>query len=82
MDDQAETMSVEEAGKILGLSRASAYAAVNAGEIPALRIGHRWLVPRQALKILLDSAGNSNAGESIPSDDAVDSGVVMENHLD
>jgi excisionase family DNA binding protein len=46
--------TVEEAGcDILGLSKCSAYAAVNSGELPAIRIGRRWIVPRHTLERLL-----------------------------
>ena len=46
--------TVEEAGcEILGLSKCSAYAAVNSGELPAIRIGRRWIVPRHALERIL-----------------------------
>lgn len=75
---QAQTMSVEDAAKILGISRGSAYAAVNAGEIPALRIGHRLLIPRQALEALLFSAG----AETLSADVAINSSVDLENHHD
>jgi excisionase family DNA binding protein len=46
-------LSVEEAAELLGLSRGSAYAAVRCGEIPAVRVGRRWLVPRARLLELL-----------------------------
>lgn len=47
------TMSVEVAGKILGLSRNSAYEAARRGDIPVLRIGRRVLVPTAKLLELL-----------------------------
>lgn len=47
------TVSVERAGAILGVSRASAYEAVKAGAIPHLRIGRRIVVPTAALRRLL-----------------------------
>jgi predicted DNA-binding transcriptional regulator AlpA len=34
-DFTADTLSVEEAGEVVGLSRASAYSAVRRGEIPS-----------------------------------------------
>ena len=45
----ALTMSVEEAGKLLGIGRSSAYGAVRRGELPSLKVGRRILVPRSAL---------------------------------
>jgi excisionase family DNA binding protein len=48
-----QTYTVEQAGRILGLSRNSAYQAATAGQIPVIRIGKRLLVPRAALDRLL-----------------------------
>jgi excisionase family DNA binding protein len=42
-----------ETGRLLGLSKASTYAAVACGEIPSIRIGRRLLVPTAALRRLL-----------------------------
>jgi excisionase family DNA binding protein len=55
---QAErrTISVEEAGRQLGLSRNSAYQAAGRGEIPTIKIGRRLLVPIVAFERLLNSA--------------------------
>jgi excisionase family DNA binding protein len=47
------TLTVPEAGQILGLSRPSAYEAVARGDIPTLRIGRRILVPTARLLALL-----------------------------
>ena len=52
---QRLTMTVEEAATALGISRATAYEAVSRGEIPAIRIGRRILIPKVALAKLLDS---------------------------
>lgn len=49
------TLTVEEAATSLGISRASAYEAVGRGDIPAIRIGRRILVPRAALERFLAS---------------------------
>jgi hypothetical protein len=51
--DHRDAFSVEEAGKILGISRGSAYAAMKTGDLPVIRIGHRCIVPRLALERLL-----------------------------
>ena len=50
------TCSVEVAGEILGLGRSAAYQAVRTGEIRAIRIGKRILVPVHALEQLLSTA--------------------------
>ncbi len=49
-----ETVSVTYAGERLGVSRGVAYAAVRRGEIPAIRIGKRWLVLKSGLVRLLN----------------------------
>ena len=54
------TVTVEEAARLLGIGRNSAYEAVRRGEIPAIRIGKRFVVPRVALERMLSDAGGSN----------------------
>lgn len=51
--DEPLALSVGEAAKLLGLSRASAYEAVRTGQIPSLRFGKRIVVPRAALNKML-----------------------------
>jgi excisionase family DNA binding protein len=51
---QRKTYTVEEAGKLLGMSRNAAYGAARQNKIPGLiRIGHRVFVSRAALDRLL-----------------------------
>jgi excisionase family DNA binding protein len=47
------TVTVEEAAQMLGISRSSAYECVRRGELRALRLGRRLVVPRVALEELL-----------------------------
>ena len=47
--------SVAEAGALLGISRAFAYELVARGELPVIRLGRRCLVPKKALRALLDA---------------------------
>jgi excisionase family DNA binding protein len=54
------TIDVEEAGRILGISRNLAYAAVRAGTIPSLKIGKRVVVPIEAFERYI--ATNTNGG--------------------
>jgi excisionase family DNA binding protein len=56
MTDRA-TLDVDEAAKLLGLSRNATYAAVAAKQIPSLRIGRRIVIPRVALERLLEQPG-------------------------
>jgi excisionase family DNA binding protein len=52
------TMTVPEAAQLLGLSESATYEAVSRGEIPAVKIGRRVLVKRDALLAMLTSAGS------------------------
>ena len=56
--DGRTTISVTEAGLVLGIGRSAAYDAVRRGEIPSLRIGRRVLVPVPRLRALIGIEGN------------------------
>jgi excisionase family DNA binding protein len=47
------TYSVEEACLLLGLSRNTTYEAIRRGELRAIRIGRRLLVPRASIDRIL-----------------------------
>lgn len=47
------TLTVEEAGRLLGVSRGAAYRAAACGQIPTIRVGRRLLVPTARLHQLL-----------------------------
>jgi excisionase family DNA binding protein len=48
-----DVCSVEECAAILGISRGSAYAACRRGELAALRVGSRFIIPTRSLARLL-----------------------------
>lgn len=48
------TLRVTEVARMLGISRGSAYEAIQRGEIPHIRIGRRVLVSKKALDRFLD----------------------------
>ncbi len=48
------TLSVEEAGKLLGVSRQVAYQLSRRSDFPTLHIGRRVLVPRKQLEAWMD----------------------------
>jgi len=50
---ERRTYTVEEAGRLLGLSRNTAYARATDGSLPTIRFGRRLLVPKAALDRLL-----------------------------
>jgi excisionase family DNA binding protein len=51
--EERQTLTVEEAARILGVGRSAAYQAVARGELPVIRLGRRYVVPRAALERLL-----------------------------
>lgn len=62
MSTECLTLSVEEAGRLLGYSRNSAYEAVKRGELPTIKLGCKHRVPRVAIDRLLEVAGQEKAG--------------------
>ena len=48
------TLSVEEAGKLLGVSRQVAYQLIHRPDFPTLHIGRRVLVPKKQLETWMD----------------------------
>ena len=55
MDQQTERLvyTVEEAGRLLGVSRTTAYECVRTRQLPSIRLGRRIVVPRAAIEALL-----------------------------
>ena len=51
------TVTVDEAAELLGISRTMAFQAVRSGEIPAIRVRRRILVPVARLNDLLRGVG-------------------------
>lgn len=52
--NKVKTYTIAEAAELLGVGRNSAYEAAKKGEIPAIRIGSRILVPKVALDRMLE----------------------------
>jgi excisionase family DNA binding protein len=48
------TLTVEEAGQLLGVSRSYAYELVRQRALPCMRLGRRIVIPVRALEALLD----------------------------
>ena len=66
MKEQKLTLTVEEAGQLLGISRGTAYLAVSDGTIPTIRLATRLVVPRAALMNMLENAAQSAARTKPP----------------
>ena len=56
-DIQSVTLKVAEAARVMGIGRQLAYDLIRRGELPALRLGRRLVVPKVALEKLLAEAG-------------------------
>lgn len=50
---QRRTYTIEEARKILGIGRSLAYRMAETGELPAIKLGGRYLVPADRLEAWL-----------------------------
>lgn len=53
---QKATMSVTEFAKWIGISRSLAYQLVKTGEVPAIRLSGRWLIPVAEAQAFLNQA--------------------------
>lgn len=51
---KSATYRIDEAAKVLGISRNKCYEAAKSGQVPTVRIGKRLLVPKVALDKLLN----------------------------
>ncbi len=56
-----KTVTVEEAARMLGIGRSLAYELARRGEIPALRLGNRFVVPLERLERLIAGEGEQAA---------------------
>ena len=50
------TLTIEEAGKLLGISRPTAYKLAKAKQIPTINLGRRIFIPKAALERMLANA--------------------------
>lgn len=55
------TYTVEQVAALLGIARGVAYESVRTGEIPATRVGRRWLIPRRRFHAWLDGTTGQEA---------------------
>src|SRR5689334_2211745 len=69
------TITVAEAGAVLGLSRSASYGAARAGAIPTLRFGRRLLVPTHQLRGML---GMPEGGESTAETHGATGGATLD----
>ena len=58
-DEVALTYTVDDVAALLGVARGVAYDNVRSGQIPAVRVGRRWLVPRGRFHAWLDATNSA-----------------------
>jgi len=59
---QDELLSVEEAGRVLGVSVSTVWRRIHSGDVPSVRLAGRRLIPSRALR----SAGAQGARSEVP----------------
>ena len=65
-NESPKVLTVEEAGKWLGIGRSAAYDAIQRNELPHIRIGRRIVVPIKQLERMLN--GSSDCAITEPGD--------------
>ncbi len=63
---ERETLTVEEAAQVLGIGRSCAYEAARQGQIPVVRVGRRFVVPRAALEEFLQGKDLEGSTDRTP----------------
>lgn len=59
------TITIEEAGRLIGLRRSTAYEAARRGQLPTRRVGRRLLVPVPAFLVWLgDTSAKDDRGDA------------------
>ena len=66
---ERQTLTIEEAAGVLGISARHAYLLAARGEIPALRLGKRWVIVRARLEEML-ARGSNAAPYQVPAVEA------------
>lgn len=82
MNNEPLFLRVDEAARLLSISRSKAYALIAAGDLPHVRIGSSIRVPTEALKKLANQGANHATGRESPSgagehSDAAEAPVVV-----
>jgi excisionase family DNA binding protein len=56
------TYSVDDVAALLGIARGKAYEYVRSGDIPSIRMGKRYLIPRERFHAWLNGEPSSPRG--------------------
>jgi excisionase family DNA binding protein len=55
IEDERAVYTVRQVAWLLSLSLGTTYELLRSGEIPATRLGNRWIIPRERFHAWLDS---------------------------
>jgi len=58
-----ELLTITEATKMLKLNRTTLYTLIKKGEIPAIRLGSQWRIPKEELEKLIGNSTSKNKKE-------------------
>lgn len=61
---ERETYTIEEVAAVLGISRTHAYRMAASGDLPAIRLRSKILIPRRAIEEML--SGQHQPKEPVP----------------
>ncbi len=65
-DNGSATIAVTEAAERLGVNRTTVYQAMRLGQIPAIRLGKRVVIPRAAFERMLEyGSPDGGPGETV-----------------
>ena len=62
---QRVTWTVHETAERLGLTVSTVYAYIDSGQLPAVRLGRRLLIPREAVERLVERAMGEWGGPDV-----------------
>lgn len=65
---------VQGVAQMFKMSRMTVYRAIRSGELPAVRIRGRWLVPAKVIEALVQSAEDAASSRAVPADPVPRSG--------
>jgi excisionase family DNA binding protein len=65
--ERKERITIEEIASRLSIGRLAVYALLNRGEIPAIRLGRRWIVTRHAYEQWERTCGMNGSANGSPS---------------
>lgn len=57
------TYTVEEAAELLGIGRSLCYEMVRQSRIPSIKLGGKWIIPKEGVRKMLAEAGQGETVE-------------------